>query len=89
MNKEKGEPIYPIGHMCDYEGCIKAGKLLDTGRCIHLCENHKFWLPEMQRYFDYRYQQMDGCNEEMRQHNNRMNKAAISLLEEIKNYNNE
>lgn len=49
-NKQKramGEPIYPMGAMCDYYGCRKGGKRFEVDNCLMwLCEKHEYVLPQ-------------------------------------------
>ncbi len=39
---DKSEEIYPIGHMCDYKGCRKGGKMFEFGNTlVWICEKHQ------------------------------------------------
>lgn len=46
-NRLKGEPIYPIGNMCDFNGCRKQGKRFEVDNHLTwLCKNHEYVLPK-------------------------------------------
>ena len=43
----RGEPIYPIGNMCEHRGCFKAGeKFSDGNYSAFFCKKHQPDLPE-------------------------------------------
>lgn len=45
-NKLNGEPIYPIGYICEHPGCHKAGKRFEVDNFIAwFCKNHQKDLP--------------------------------------------
>lgn len=47
LQRLRGEPIYPIGNMCDHHGCRKAGKRFDVDNGLTwLCEKHESDLPK-------------------------------------------
>lgn len=85
-----GNAMPPLAGCCEYENCHRDGVAYKEDHIlVVLCNLHKRWFPEIKKHIEYKNIVLNACYDEMSQHNSRMNKAAISLLEEIEQYKNE